>query len=73
MGFALLLLMLVTAALGFPATLTIIFLGGPLLFYCYLLGLVVCLGLVESRREAHDPRYAAFWKQLERTRKEVKR
>ena len=63
-------LVLVTAALGFPAALTIVFLGGPVLFWSYLVGLVVCLGLVESRREAHDPRYAAFWKRLERMKKQ---
>ena len=70
LGFAQLLLVLVTAALGFPASLTIVFLGGPVLFFCYLVGLLVCLGLVQSRREAHDPRYAAFWKRLERQKME---
>ena len=73
LGFALSILVLVTAALAFPAGLTLAFVGGPFLFWGYMLALVVCLAFVQARRERHDPRYQAFWKRLAQTKRaEVK-
>ena len=58
-------LQILGSALGFPATLTLAFIAGPVIFWIYISGLILCLGLVQSRREAHDPRYAAYWRKKE--------
>ena len=65
-------LTILVSALGFPVSLTLAIIAGPFLFWSYVLGLIISLGLVFSRQEARDPRYAAFWRRMERKRREVK-